>query len=406
MRSGEAVGALAIRRTELRPFSDKQIELVQIFADQAAIAIENVRLFEEVHARNRALTESLEQQTATNDVLSVISSSPTDLQPVFDMIAERSARLCEAEFCVVFRFDGELIHFVAEHGLSPVGHEAMTRAYPMPPGRGGTSARAVMSGKVEQIPDVDEDPYYAISNVAKAVNARSITAVPMLKNNRVIGVINVARSRPGLFAARQIALLQTFADQAVIAIENVRLFDEVQARTAELGEALQQQTATADVLKVDQPFDVRPADRARYAGGVGRSALPRRQGRDRAVAGRRVPLCRDPRLSAWFPGVCGRQPAHGSCRRPRLGRRTRDGRAAHRADRRRAGGSGLPRGADRGGRRIPDDPRRPAVAGRRSHRRLRHDEGRAATFQRQGDRARPKLRRPGRHRHRECPPVR
>ena len=113
MRSGEAVGALAIRRTELRPFSDKQIELVQIFADQAAIAIENVRLFEEVHARNRALTESLEQQTATNDILSVISSSPTDLQPVFDMIAERSARLCEAEFCVVFRFDGELIHFVA-----------------------------------------------------------------------------------------------------------------------------------------------------------------------------------------------------------------------------------------------------------------------------------------------------
>ena len=139
MRSGEAVGALAIRRTEVRPFSDKQIELVQIFADQAAIAIENVRLFEEVHARNRELTESLEQQTATNDILSVISSSPTDLQPVFDMIAERSARLCEAEFCAVFRFDGELIHFVASTGFRAVGHEAMTHAYPMPPGRGGTS---------------------------------------------------------------------------------------------------------------------------------------------------------------------------------------------------------------------------------------------------------------------------
>ena len=153
MRSGQAVGALTIRRTELRPLSDRQIELLQIFADQAAIAIENVRLFEEVHARNRQLIESLEQQTATNDILSVISSSPTNLQPVFDMIAERSARLCDAEYCVVFRFDGELIHFVAEHGLSAEGHEAMVRAYPIPPGRGATVSRAVMSGEIEQIPD-------------------------------------------------------------------------------------------------------------------------------------------------------------------------------------------------------------------------------------------------------------
>ncbi|MER8967279.1 GAF domain-containing protein [Mesorhizobium sp. M0808] len=250
IRDGNVTGVFVLARPTVKPFSQREIELVQTFSDQALIALENVRLFDEVQARNRALTESLEQQTATNDILSVISSSPTNLQPVFDMIAERSACLCDAEYCVVFRFDGQLIHFVAQHGLSPVGYEAMARAYPMPPGRTSTTSRAVMSGKLEQIPDVQADPDYAIGDVAKAVNARSITSVPMLKNNRVIGAINVARSLPGLFAARQIALLQTFADQAVIAIENVRLFDELQARTAELGEALKQQTATADVLKV------------------------------------------------------------------------------------------------------------------------------------------------------------
>jgi len=250
LRDGSVMGVFVLARPTVKPFSQREIELVQTFSDQALIALENVRLFDEVQARNRQLIESLEQQTATNDILSVISSSPTNLQPVFDMIAERSARLCDAEYCVVFRFDGELIHFVAEHGLSAEGHEAMVRAYPIPPGRGATVSRAVMSGEIEQIPDFQADPDYAIGDVATAVNARSITSVPMLRKGRAIGAINVAGSRPGFFSARQIALLQTFADQAVIAIENVRLFDEVQARSSELGEALRQQTATADVLKV------------------------------------------------------------------------------------------------------------------------------------------------------------
>ncbi|TJV23090.1 MAG: GAF domain-containing protein, partial [Mesorhizobium sp.] len=136
------------------------------------------------------------------------------------------------------------------HGLSPAGYQAMSGAYPLSPGRSGATARAVLSGNVEQIPDVYEDPDYALGDVVTAVTARSIAAVPMLKNGQAIGAIAVAGSEPGLFPAQQIALLQTFADQAVIAVENVRLFDEVQARTAELGETLRQQTAIADVLKV------------------------------------------------------------------------------------------------------------------------------------------------------------
>ena len=285
MRSGQAIGALVIRRTEVRPFSDKQIELVQTFADQAAIAIENVRLFEEVHARNRALTESLEQQTATNDVLSVISSSPTDLQPVFDMIAERSARLCDARLSNVYRFDGKLIHFVAQHGFSDAAYQALDSAYPMTPGRTGATSRAIMNCRVEQIADVLEDPDYALADVTNAVDVRAVTAVPMLKNNRAIGAISVAASEPGLFPARQIALLQTFADQAVIAIENVRLFDEVQARTRDLSEALEQQTATSDVLKAisRSAFDLQPVlqtlvDSAVRLGGADMGAITLREG--------------------------------------------------------------------------------------------------------------------------------
>ena len=250
LREGEAIGALMLRRTEIRPFTDRQVELLKIFADQAVIAVENVRLFEEVHARNHALTKSLEQQTATNDILSVVASSPTDLQPVFDMIAERAARLCGARLTNVYRFDGELIHFVAQHGFSDADYRMLNSAYPMPPGRTGATSRAIMNRKVEQIADVLEDPDYALTNLTNTVDVRAVTAVPMLKNNRAIGAISVAASVPGLFPAHQIALLQTFADQAVIAIENVRLFEEVQARTRDLGEALQQQTATADVLKV------------------------------------------------------------------------------------------------------------------------------------------------------------
>src|SRR6266478_4117023 len=260
LREGNPIGALSLTRSEPLPFTDKQIELVETFADQAVIAIENVRLFDE-------LSESLEQQTATSEVLRVISRSPTDAQPVFDTIAKSVARLCKAQFCHVFRFDGELVHFAAEHGLAPEAVEATRRAYPIVPGRASAAARSILSGAVEEIPDVLVDHDYAHGSVAKTTNFRSIVAVPMLKDGRPIGAIAIARSQTGHFPERQIELLRTFADQAVIAIENARLFDDVQARTRELSESLEHQTATSEVLGVisRSPGELEPVFQAMLA---------------------------------------------------------------------------------------------------------------------------------------------
>jgi K+-sensing histidine kinase KdpD len=172
------------------------------------------------------------------------------VQPVFDMIAKSAARLCKAQFCPVFRFDGKLIHFVAVYGYSPEGLAAARRGYPMPPERGSAAARAILSGAVEEIPDIHADPDYAHGSLSKIIGTHSIVAVPMLKDGQTIGAIAIAKAQTGHFPDRQIKLLQTFADQAVIAIENVRLFEAEQERTRELTESLQQQTATADVLKV------------------------------------------------------------------------------------------------------------------------------------------------------------
>jgi GAF domain-containing protein len=208
------------------------------------------KLQEQLDARTRELVEALEQQTATSEVLRVISSSPADTQPVFKTIAESAARLCNAQYCYVYRFDGTLIHVGWFHGHTLEVAEIARKAYPMAPGRGSAAARSIVSGAIEEIPDVLADVDYAHGSYAKIMRYRSIVAVPMLKDGRPIGAIAVPRPQIGLFPERQIQLLQTFADQAVIAIENVRLFEAEQERTAELTEALEQQTATADVLRV------------------------------------------------------------------------------------------------------------------------------------------------------------
>src|SRR5262245_5004140 len=241
LRQGIPIGAISVARRS--PFSVKQIELVKTFADQAVIAIENVRLFKELEARNRDLT-------ATSQILGVISSSPTDARPVFESIAASALRLCDAKLCTVFRFDGELIHLVALHAVSPEGAVAYRDAYPAPPGRGGGTHRAILTRSIVHIPDIREDPEYELQALARANDFGCVLSVPMLRDGHPIGAITVGREAARPFPNEQIELLKTFADQAVIAIENVRLFTELQTRHRDLTEALDRQTATAEILRV------------------------------------------------------------------------------------------------------------------------------------------------------------
>src|SRR5262245_57827573 len=242
MREGAAIGVIGIRRKEVRPFTEKQIELLKVFADQAVIAIENTRLFEAEQGSKRELQESLEYQTAISDVLNVIGRSPTDVRPVFDVIAKSAAQLCVAQFCHVFRFDGDVIHFAASQGLTVEAIALIKRGYPMLPGRASISGRTILSGAVEEIADVDFDAAYGRAPTARAIGYRSIVAVPMLRSAQPIGAIVVGRAEPGRFPARQIELLKIFSDQAVIAIENARLFEEEQASKREVEESLEYKT--------------------------------------------------------------------------------------------------------------------------------------------------------------------
>jgi GAF domain-containing protein len=289
LREGIPIGAITAFRTEVRPFSDRQIELLKTFADQAVIAIENVRLFTELQERNRAVTqahaqvtESLEQQTATAEILRVISSSPTDVQPVFDTIVRSAVRLCDGLFSALFQFDGELLHLVAQHNYTPEALEASDRVFPARPTRDRWTGRAILERAVLHIPDVEAEPEYQHQALYRAIGYRSGLWVPMLREGGPIGVIFVARAEPGPFSNNEIELLKTFADQAVIAVENVRLFTELQASNRELTTALDTQTATSDILRVIsrsqtdvQPvFDAIVHSAARLLGGYG-AALTR-----------------------------------------------------------------------------------------------------------------------------------
>ena len=253
MREGVPVGVIMLTRYTVRPFTAKQIELVETFADQAVIAIENVRLFEAEQQRTRELTEALERQTATSEVLEVISSSPTQAQPVFEAMVGRAAQLCQAHFSAVAVLENGLLHLVALNNLSAEEREAFHSLFPRSPARNFVMGRAFVDCRPVQFEDVVAELDYDLRTrevLQRTLKYRTFMAVPILKDGNPIGVIGCARREVRPFTGTQIDLVKTFADQAVIAIENVRLFEAEQQRTRELREALEQQTATSEVLKV------------------------------------------------------------------------------------------------------------------------------------------------------------
>jgi GAF domain-containing protein len=247
LRESESVGAIVLRRSEVNPFTDKQIALLQTFADQAVIAIGNVRLFDEVQTKTHDLEEALRYQTGSANILNVIASSPTDVQPVLKAIVESACELCGAYDAVALLREGDHLRFGAHHGPIPVETHSLPISRSWTPGLVVIEQKPVhihdlLSSEGDQVPDAQRR--------AREFGYRTILSVPLLREGESVGSLSIRRREVSPFSDKQIALLQTFADQAAIAIENVRLFDEVQARTRDLQESLQQQTATADVLKV------------------------------------------------------------------------------------------------------------------------------------------------------------
>jgi two-component system, NtrC family, sensor kinase len=238
MREGNAIGLLAVARREVKPFTDKQIALLQTFADQAVIAIENVRLFTELQEKNRALTETLDQQTATSEILRVISSSPADIQPVFDAVAESAARLCGADDTVIRQVDGGVLKLVAHFGGMPTQHPSMPITREMVVGC------AVLDRRMMHVHDMaaehHRDNYPASRPLRERLGYRTLLCVPLVREDAAVGVIVMRRGEVQPFTDQQVALVQTFAEQAVIAIENVRLFKELQARNQEIAEKSRQ----------------------------------------------------------------------------------------------------------------------------------------------------------------------
>src|SRR5262245_1408049 len=250
-QQGEFIGMLTARRMEVRPFTPAQIKLLETFADQAVIAIENVRLFKE-------LKESLEQQTATSEILGVIASSPTDIQPVLDTIAESAARVCNANDASIRLLNGNVLRLAAHHGPIPV-----FAASALPIDRDSVVGRALVARQlihVENLLSVVATEFPRAQTFAEQEDNRSVLAVPLMREDVPIGTVLIRRTEVRPFSDKQISLLKTFADQAVIAIENVRLFKELQERNGELREALEHQTATSEVLDIisRSPTDVQP----------------------------------------------------------------------------------------------------------------------------------------------------
>ena len=259
LKEDKLIGVISIYRQEVRSFTDKQIELVQSFAAQAVIAIENTRLLKELRQRTDDLSESLQQQTAAADVLKVISRSAFDLQTVLDTLTESAARLSDAEMSAITRQIGTAFYHVTNYNFPPDWID-FTKTVSLEPGRGSVVGRVLLESKSVQVPDVLNDPEYTYLELARKAGYRTFLGVPLLREGKPIGVITLGRKTVAPFTEKQIELVSTFADQAVIAIENVRLFEELQKRTEELSESLKQQTATSEVLSVisSSPGELQP----------------------------------------------------------------------------------------------------------------------------------------------------
>ena len=265
MKENKLIGALIVYRQEVRPFSDKQIELVKSFASQAVIAIENTRLLTELRQRTSDLTESLERQTATSEVLQVISSSPGDVEPVFQAMLENAVRICDATFGNIYRWDGENLQLVAANN-TPGSFVQKRARIGLHPGANDPVGRMIMTKAVVHTADLAAEREYierrnpGIIAAVEVGGVRTFLAVPLLKDKQLIGSFHLSRQEVRPFTEKQITLITDFAAQAVVAIENARLLTELHQRTDDLTEALGQQTATSEVLSVisSSPGDLEP----------------------------------------------------------------------------------------------------------------------------------------------------
>ena len=336
MESSSGRGVIAVARADSAPFSERQIELLRTFADQAVIALQNVRLFTELQEKNRALTqahaqvtEALEQQTATAEILRVISSSPTDVQPVFDTIVQSAARLCHAANAGVFLTDGQTLDLPANYGsASPEALATIRAQYPRPVDQETTAGVAILTRSVIHVPDIEAPSAAEVytRRVGRLLGVRSMVAVPMIRKGEVVGAINLSRQEPGRFSDMEVELLKTFADQAVIAIENVRLFTELQTEQPRAddgagdAERHQRHPARHQPLADGRPAGVRrdPGQRRPLAGGVLGLADPERGRSDRARRAhehrRRWRRCRKGTLPTGAPirGSAGPDPSRSS----------------------------------------------------------------------------------------------